>query len=112
MDRSEIAPFNAVKAAAEQLGSAMAAKTDNVLREAITRFLGRDDWALADLKGRGALIRLQSGVEVFSLDGVALVEFCPIEIDDEQNGFSHVLRATRQHRFLISDRAAKNHLEA
>jgi hypothetical protein len=85
----------------EQLGSAIAAKTDNILREAVSRFLGREDWVISELKGRGALNTLPSGVEVFCLDGVALVELHPVTVEHEQNGASHVLRATRQHRFLL-----------
>lgn len=89
------------QAVTDQLGSAMAAKTDNILREAVTRFLGRDDWVLGELKGRAYLNRLPSGAEVFCLDGVALVEFSPITVEHEQDGASHVLCATRQHRFLL-----------
>lgn len=47
------------------------------------------------------LQRLPSGVEVFCLDGVALVELFPITVEHEQKGASHVLHATRQHRFLL-----------
>lgn len=89
------------QALADRLGSAMAAKMDNILREAVTRFLGRDDWTLGELKGRGVLQRLPSGVEVFCVDGVALVELHPITVEHEQKGASHVLHATRQHRFLL-----------
>ena len=89
------------QAAAEQLGSAMAAKTDNILREAVTRFFGHKDWTLGELKGRGVLQRLPSGVEVFCLDGVALVELYPVTVEHEQSGQSHVLHATRQYRFLL-----------
>lgn len=89
------------QAVTDQLASAMAAKTDNILREAVTRFLGRDDWMLTELKARGTLNKLPSGVEVFCLDGVALVELYPITVEHEHKGASHVLHATRQHRFLL-----------
>lgn len=95
------------QAAAEQLGSAMAAKTDNVLREAVTRFLGRDDWTLGELKDRGELKRWPSGIDVFCLDGVALVELYPVTVEHEQIGQSHVLHATRQHRFLLPNAEIK-----
>ena len=89
------------QAVTDQLSSAMVAKTDNILREAVTRFLGRDDWALVELKGRGSLNKLPSGVEVFCLDGVELVELYPITVEHEQKGAGHVMHATRQHRFLL-----------
>lgn len=89
------------QAAAEQLGSAMAAKTDNILREAVTRFFGRDDWALGELKGRGVIQHLPSGVEVFCLDGVALVEFYPVTVEHENKGGNVVVSAKRNHRFLV-----------
>lgn len=92
---------SAMTALTDLLGSAMAAKMDNILREAVARFLGRDDWTLGELKGRGALQRLPNGVEVFCLDGVALVELHPITVEHEQKGASHVLHATRQYRFLL-----------
>lgn len=89
------------QAVTDQLGGAMSAKTDNILREAVTRFLGRADWTLGELKGRGALNRLPSGAEVFCLDGVAIVELFPVTVEHEQKGASHVLHATRQYRFLL-----------
>lgn len=93
--------FDVGQAAAEQLGSATAAKTDNVLREAVTRFLGRDDWTLGELKDRGELKRWPSGVEVFFLDGVALVELYPVTVEHEKKGGRAVISAKRNHRFLV-----------
>lgn len=89
------------QATTDQLSSAIAAKTDNILRETVTLFLGRDDWTYSELKGRGVLKRLKNGVDVFCLDGVALIELHPITIEHEANGASHVLHATRQYRFLL-----------
>lgn len=90
-----------MQAVADQLASAMAAKTDAVLQEAITRFLGSDDWTLDELQGRGVMQHWPSGIDVFCLDGVALVELLPITVHDEHKGGSVVLHATRQHRFLV-----------
>ena len=84
---------------AEQLGSAMAAKTDNILREAVTRFFGRDDWTLGELKGRGVMQHLPSGVEVFCLDGVSLVELYPVTVEHENKGGSVVISAKRRFSF-------------
>ena len=88
------------QAAAEQLGSAMAAETDNILREAVTRFFGRDDWTLGELKGRGVVQHLPSGVEVFYLDGVALVELYRVTVECENKGGKVVASAKRNYRFL------------
>lgn len=92
---------------ADQLGNIMAANTENILREAVTRFLGRNDWTLCELKGRGVLQRLPSGVDVFCLDGVALAELHPITVEREQKGASYTLHATRRHRFLLHNVRAK-----
>lgn len=89
------------QSAADQLGGAMAAETDKILQGAVTRFFGRNDWTLGELKGRGVLNQLPSGVEVFCLDGVALVELHPINAEHNQNEKINVLTATRQYRFLF-----------
>lgn len=87
--------------AVSRLSMAMAAKTDDVLREAVTRFLGHDKWVPEELKGRGVMQHLPSGVEVFCLDGVALVELYPLTVEHESKRGSVVMNATRRHRFLV-----------
>lgn len=91
--------------AASRLALAMAAKTDGVLREAVTRFLGHDKWAPEELKDRGVMQHLPSGVEVFCLDGVALVELYPLTVEHDSKGGSVVINATRRHRFLVQPNA-------
>ena len=80
-----------------QLAQAMARKTDDVYSEAITRFLGSEAWTIESLQGRCVLQRNHIGVETLIVDGVAIVEMLPIEI--EKTGTT--LEATRAHRFLI-----------
>jgi hypothetical protein len=97
---------NVLSSSTSRLALAMSAKTDAVLREAVTRFLGRDDWRLDDLRDRGVMQHLPSGVEVFCLDGVALVELLPITVEHECKGGSEVINATRRHRFLVPKKNA------
>ena len=80
-----------------QLAQAMARKTDDVYSEAITRFLGSEAWTIESLKGRCVLQRMKNGVETLIVDGVAIVEMLPIEI--EKTGTR--IFASRAHRFLI-----------
>lgn len=84
-----------------QLASAMAGKTDAILREAVTRFLGREDWTDSELKGRMVRQVLPSGVEYFCMDGVALVELYPLTIADEIKNGSVVFTTTQNYRFLV-----------
>ena len=80
-----------------QLAQAMARKTDDVYSEAITRFLGSKAWTIESLQGRCVLQRNHIGVETLIVDGVAIVEMFPIEI--ERTGTR--IFANRSHRFLI-----------
>jgi hypothetical protein len=84
------------------LSGVMAAKQDAVLKEAVTRFLGRSDWNLEDLKGRVVMQHWANGIEVFCLDGVPLVELQPIMFETEHKGGNTILHATRQHRVLLA----------
>ena len=84
--------------ASNRLAQAMARKTDDVYSEAITRFLGSKAWTIESLQGRCVLQRMQNGVETLIVDGVAIVEMLPIEI--EKTGTR--IFANRSHRFLIN----------
>lgn len=93
------------QSALEQLARTMAVETDAILREAVTRFLGRDTWTLDELKGRGVMQRLSSGIEIFVIDDVALVELHPITLENKHKDWNTMqpatLPATRQYRFLL-----------
>jgi len=89
--------FDLTQEFTKQLATAISVKTDGVLREAVTRFFGRDDWTLDELKGRAVIAHLPIGVDVFSVDGVALLELLPTSLDQAGS----VITAARQHRFLI-----------
>lgn len=93
---------NVAQDATRLLAEAMVAKTDEVIREAVTRFLGNDDWTLDSLSGRAMMVKLPTGVETFSLDGVELIELHPMVVETtmDVDGSTHV-NATRKHRFLI-----------
>jgi hypothetical protein len=90
-----------MQAVANQLAGAMAAKTDAVLKEAVTRFLGRTDWTLDELKGRCVTQRWPNGIEEFCIDGVAIAELHPIQIKETHESGSTVMHVERQHRFLL-----------
>lgn len=92
------------KSATKQLAESIVAKTDDVIRDAITRYLG-NEWAVEELVGRMELMKLPSGVEILSLDGVALLELHPLVVATDINGAGEVrINATRQHRFLRNDK--------
>lgn len=57
------------------------AETDNVIRSAINKRMGRDDWSLEELKGRLEITTFQHrpGVEVYSLDGQPLITLYPLQ---------------------------------
>jgi hypothetical protein len=92
---------SALTAVLGNLSSAMVGKTDDILREAVTRFLGRAVWTEDELKGRMVRQVLPNGVEYFCMDGVALVEFHPLSIDHETKRESMVIKTTQQYRFLV-----------
>lgn len=87
---------------ANQLSSAMAAKTDGILREAVRQFLGNDDLTLDELTRRCQIQHFENGIDVFYFDGVALVELFPITVQEERKLGTATLYAKRQFRFLQS----------
>jgi hypothetical protein len=73
---------------------ALVAEADVVIRGAITKRLGKNDWKLDELKGR-LEIHFPSnmpGVESYCLDGLPLVTFCQIQSE----GSGTQIRAYRQ----------------
>lgn len=101
---SEKTDAGVISAMSEQLAEAMVHKTDDVLKEAITRFLDSDAWTLADLQGRCIMQYFPDGREVFCVDEVAVLELYPVEFVKEYTGHSEFFKATRRHRFLVPER--------
>lgn len=83
----------------QHLAEALARKTDALIREAATRFLGRDDWLLDDLMGRAVMTILPNRNEVFSIDGVPILEVQPVDL----NLNSTTIAANRKYRFLVGN---------
>jgi len=82
------------------LSSRVAAETDEVIRDAVTRYFGRSDWKMEDLQGRAVINRFPIGSEVFCIDGAVLVELSPITVDIEEKRGNLVLTANRSCRML------------
>ena len=97
----ELAVMDVLDSVQAQLAGAMAANDDAVIREAINRWLGRDDWTLGEIQGRGVMQHQPNGKTVFCLDGVAIVELYPVTVTNERKGGSTFLRASRQHRLHL-----------
>jgi hypothetical protein len=82
----------------------MQARSDNILREALNLYFGRDDWPLSEIAGRGAVKHMPGGREIYCVDDVELVEFAPVQADVMSELNPTTLSATRQYRILISER--------
>ena len=64
----------------EQLAENTAAWKDQRIREAINYKLGRSDWTLAEVRGRGVFNKTPDGIVTFAFDGEPLIEFHPGDI--------------------------------
>lgn len=94
---------NIIQELTRQVSSAMMGDTDSIIREAITRFLGRDDWTLEEMKGRCEMIRHHDAVESLCIDCVEVALLYPIKVIMEEKVDVCVLHATRQYRWLLHD---------
>lgn len=84
--------------ATRQIAEHMAMKVDAVLRDAVTRFLGRSDWTMEELQGR-ACCRHIAGVDVFCVDGMPLVELPAVRTETASK--TGILRATQDFRLRV-----------
>lgn len=78
---------DALQRAAVEIASSLASETEGVIRAAIDRRLGRDDWQLDELSGR-LEVRCphnKPGIEAFHLDGLPLVTFYPARSEGSQS---------------------------
>lgn len=62
-------------------------ETDAVVRAAINKRIGRDDWSLDELKGRLEITTFQHrpGIEVYSLDSQPLITLHPLQSELTDN---------------------------
>lgn len=90
---------NLTRVFTQHLSEALVRETDDLIREAINRFFGHKDWLLGDLKGRAVMTILPSRNEVFSVDGVPLLEITPVDA----NLNSTTMSANRKYRFLVGN---------
>lgn len=76
----------------------------NIVRESVTRFLGRDDFAIDEVINRATLLTMPSGIEVLCMDGVRLLELYPAEVEQTRNDrmtMTMTIEAKRRYRFLV-----------
>lgn len=73
--------LNTLSQIAHDAAVSLAAAADGVLMKAISARLGRDDWQVAEMKGRLEVHYPQNkpGIDVYHLDGRLLVEFHPVK---------------------------------
>ncbi len=95
------------RSAHAMLGDSMAREMDSVIRNAINQFIGNSSWSVDQIAGRGRIERYITGVEIFVLDDVPLVEFYPINTERKDG----VIHAWRNHRMLFSTPKAPNVLD-
>jgi hypothetical protein len=83
---------DAVRAHTQVIAESLVISRDNLMRDAVSRFIGASDWELEAILGRGHLYKLPDGSEIFSFDGVELLKFRPLETKTtiDRNGAVHV----------------------
>ncbi len=83
------------------LAAEIAYKTDLIIFDSIAKHIERE-FSLDDVGRSGHRTTMPDGSEIFSYDGIALVQFWPVIIDTlaEASG-SYIVTATRQYQNLI-----------
>ena len=89
-----------IKQREEQLSIAIVKKFEDVLKSAITKKLGREDWKTEDLKGRLHKTVCNRKIETYYLDEVPLVEFYPPSFSTDNFMGKHTLSVTQNYRML------------
>ena len=86
-DYCEMNPIpNAIDDIAQQLSREIAAKKDSVIREAITRALGHEQWSVAEMIGRMSRTQDERSVDsswTWWLDGRAILRTWPVNSGSE-----------------------------
>lgn len=59
----------------QNMAETLAAKKDELIKDAITHMIGHDRWTIDEIKDRGRFIIIQNKTETFTFDGVELLQF-------------------------------------
>ncbi|WP_444886033.1 hypothetical protein [Microbulbifer sp. PSTR4-B] len=90
-----------LKGSSDRAFKSLAAQRDRILRNALSRALGRDDWQEEELAGRCSL-QASPARDLYLLDGEPLVEFYTAEAETQDlwptGGYS--LTALQHYRLL------------
>ena len=87
----------------KQISFSMCEQKEEEIKKAITHVIGRDNWTIEELKGRGSINIYPDKTELFVFDGVDLLRFYPIETKREKNSFGNIiLKTTRNFERLYS----------
>lgn len=74
--------------ARKQLAEGMLVEKERLIKAAISHKLGRSNWTLADVKGRGEFIITPDKIETFCFDGMELIDFYPAKFGVVENVIS------------------------
>lgn len=78
----------------------LAHSKDSLIRDTISACLGTKDWRLSEVASRGHFTTYPNGTEIFSFDGIDFIEFHRYEIETERAGYTTVINASFQYRWL------------
>lgn len=93
-----------VQEASSQMSMSLAKKTDDIIREAINRYLKRDDWTLQEVGALGLVkAHLPDGREILTVGGTPVLEFHPLTYSWDEARGSYTLTASQPYRFLIAE---------
>lgn len=86
--------------AIDNLAWATQEKIDCLLKDAVSRFFGHNNWVMEDLIGRATLDQFPGGERVFSLDGVALIELYPLDFEVGEKEGRKTISTLQRYRVL------------
>ena len=81
-----------------RLADEISAKKEELLRRAISHKIGRNDWTVDEIKGRGYFLIDASKKETFYMDEEPLIEFYPINSNCKNN----ILKVSQNYRILYT----------
>ena|SRR5690606_22202947 len=88
-------------AIATSIAEELMKRKEEVVKKAITAYLGTDNWTPAEIKERVQWVIIQSsGVEYIVMDGITLITFFPVEwmsINEEMKYFLEFNLHYREH---------------
>lgn len=87
----------------DALARSVVAQRDELAKAAIDFKLGRIDWTVEEIKGRGELIKYPDGRVVFEFDKAALLEFHPASWWSEKVDHVEKLVASQHYRVLCPE---------